>query len=115
MGDLARHLATGAAVTVLVLSQAVAGFAQNTMQFPDARETVPELIDLWQASNSVCRGAAGGDVKVAAACLSRSVYGAALNERNWCFGQEDQSGAQMNWHECTPDSLRFAPFAVPDF
>lgn len=50
---------------------------------PDATETVPKLIRLWDESNSTCRGARGGAVRVAAACLSRSVYGVALNERDW--------------------------------
>ena len=94
----------------LLLSLPATVFAQSAMQFPDASETPPELIELWEEANSVCRGANGGDVKVAAACLSRSVYGAALNERNWCFGMEDQAGAEMAWHECEARSLRFPPF-----
>ncbi len=88
-------------------------FAQDTMQFPDATETVPELIELWEGSNAICRGANGGDVKVAAECLSRSVYGVALNERNWCLGETGQSNAEMTWHECDAASLRFPPFIVP--
>lgn len=84
------------------------------LQFPDASETVEELIALWKDSNSTCRGASGGDVKVAAACLSRSVYGVALNERDWCLGKKDQVNAEMTWHECGADSLRFPPFKIPE-
>ncbi len=84
------------------------------MRFPNASETSQELISLWTGSNSICRGAHGGDVKVAAACLSRSVYGVALNERDWCFGRKDQINADMTWHRCNGDSLRFPFFDVPD-
>ncbi|TKT69308.1 hypothetical protein [Aquamicrobium sp. LC103] len=98
----------------LMLAPANAAFAQSAMQFPDASETVPELVELWDQSNSTCRGANGGDVRVAAACLSRSVYGVAINERNWCLGKDGQANAEMVWHECETDSLRFPPFDVPE-
>lgn len=100
----------------LALSLVPAGaIAQSSgWRFPDATEAVPELIELWQASNALCRSANGGDVKVAAACLSRSVYGLA-NERNWCLGTKAQANAQMTWHECRGDSLRFPAFTVPAY
>jgi len=88
--------------------------AQSALQFPDATESVPELIDLYTESDSGCRLARSADVKVTVACLSRSVYGAALNERDWCLGKEDQANAEMEWHECEADSLRFPPLALPD-
>lgn len=88
---------------------------QSKPRFPDATETVPELIALWEESNSACRAANGGDVKVAAACLSRAVYGVALNERDWCYGRENQANAEMEWHECGQGSLRLPPFDVPEF
>lgn len=95
----------------IALALVVSARAQST--FPDASETVPELIEMWEDSNSVCRGANGGDVKVAAACLSRSVYGLALNERDWCYGRDGEANAQMTWHECMDGSLRFPPFEIP--
>lgn len=98
----------------LFLLQAGMAQAQKAMQFPAATETAQELIALWKESNSVCRGAAGGDVKVAAACLSRSVYGAALNERDWCYGRNEDANADMVWHRCETGSLRFPPFEMPE-
>lgn len=106
-------LAKPATAALLFLLTAGGAASQPAMQFPDASETVPELIELWEDSNSVCRGASGGDVKVAAACLSRSVFGAALNERGWCLGRQDEANADMSWHECEADSLRFPPFDIP--
>lgn len=104
-----RGLALG-----LLLVSTVSASAQSGLQFPDATETVPELIELWDQADSVCRVSRSHDVKVAAACLSRSVFGVAINERNWCKGKEAQSNADMAWHECQADSLRFPRFQVPD-
>lgn len=98
----------------LLLASANVATAQSGMQFPQATETVPELIELWTGSDSACRLSRSGDVKVAVACLSRSVYGAALNERDWCLGRENDANAEMAWHECEANSLRFPPFDVPD-
>jgi hypothetical protein len=99
----------------LALGCAMLTGAAAAQQFPEASETMPELIEAWQQADSVCRGVPGGDVKVAAACLSRSVYGAAINERGWCLGKEGEDNASMDWHECAADSVRFPPFKVPDF
>lgn len=106
-------LRSAAAAVLLCISPEVAT-AQAGMQFPEASETVPELIDLWSESDAGCRLARREDVKVVAACLSRSVYGAALNERNWCLGRASEANAEMGWHECGADSLRFPPFVVPE-
>ena len=105
------------AALVLMASGMVAAshaHAQSGLRFPDAGESVPELIELYTQSDSGCRLARNEDVKVVAACLSRSVYGAALNERGWCLGKEDQANAEMEWHECEAGSLRFPPFDVPE-
>lgn len=86
---------------------------QPPKQFPKARESIPELIELYTQSDSGCRLVRNRDVKTVVACLSRSVYGAALNERNWCFGTRDQANAEMEWHECEADSNRFPPLQLP--
>jgi hypothetical protein len=111
MNDPTSRMTIAAA---LLLSAAGMASAQQAMRFPDATETAQELIALWEESNSVCRGAARGDVRVAAACLSRSVYGAALNERDWCFGKSEDANADMAWHRCETGSLRFPPFEMPE-
>lgn len=105
------------ALLVLMASGMVSGshaHAQSVLQFPEASESVPELVELYTQSDSGCRLARSKDVKVVAACLSRSVYGAALNERGWCFGKEEQANAEMEWHECEADSLRFPPLDLPE-
>ncbi|MHA6684267.1 hypothetical protein [Mesorhizobium sp. A556] len=88
--------------------------AQSTMQFPEATETVPELIHLYEDADSICRLSKSHDVKVEVSCMSRSAYGAALNERDWCYGKEGEPNATMEWHECGAASLRLPPFTLPD-
>ena len=100
------------AVIIAFTLLAAPAFAQA--QFPDASETTPELIELWDQSDATCRGQSGNDVKTWAACAARSVYGTALNEREQCFGREDEAGAEMEWHECEADSLRFEPVDITD-
>ncbi len=102
-----RHASLAALATLSLWS--APGYAQSAMQFPDATETVPELIDLYDEADSACRLSTSGDVKVAVACSSRAIYGVALNERNWCKGRENEANAVMEWHECEPNSLRFDP------
>ncbi len=100
------------ALLALSLILVPAATAQEQKQFPDASETTPELIELYEDANAICRGNSGNDVKTWANCAARSVYGTALNERDWCYGKEDQVGAEMQWHECEANSLRFKPIDV---
>lgn len=105
---------TGLMLTAVLAVTTGGAAAQSAMQFPEASEAVPELIELWNESDAGCRLARRDDVKVIAACLSRSVYGAAVNERGWCLGREGEANAGMEWHECGADSMRFPPFVVPE-
>lgn len=108
-----RKLPTAALATMSFLATAVSN-AQAEPKFPDATETVPELIELYTQSDSGCRLARSRDVKVVVACLARSVYGAALNEKGWCFGKDDQANAEMEWHECQTGSMHFPKLDLPE-
>lgn len=100
------------AVFALTLAIVPAAHAKGDKQFPDASEMTPELIELYEDTNAICRGNSGNDVKTWANCAARSVYGTALNERDWCYGKEDHAGAEMEWHECEATSLRFEPVDI---
>lgn len=100
------------AIAALVAS---AASAHAEPRFTAATETVPELRELYDAADDQCRLAGSQDVKVTVACVSRAIYGQALNERGWCYGKDDQANAEMAWHECTEKSLRFTPLDLPGF
>lgn len=74
-----------------------------------AAETVPQLIEQFDEADSTCRLSKSDDVRIKVACVARSIYGVALNERGWCYGRQDQANAEMDWHECKASSLRFPP------
>lgn len=99
----------GAALFVACAAQT----AWSQPHFADATETVPELRALYDAADDVCRLAASQDVKITVACTSRAIYGMALNERGWCYGRDDQANAEMAWHECSENSLRFPVLDLP--
>lgn len=96
-----------AALTLLMAVAPSAALAQAEPFFPEATETDEELIALYDEADSECRLSPSRDVRIAVACHSRSIYGAALNERGWCYGRESEPNAIMEWHKCEADSLRF--------
>lgn len=64
------------------------------------------LIDLWYDANGRCRGGSGDSPLTEAACSERERLGARLDTLDRCYGKRGQSGAEMSWHVCAPDSLR---------
>ena len=81
--------------------------AQQPSIFAEATETVPELIELYEAADSHCRLSGSRDVQIAVARHARSIYGVALNERGWCYGREMEANADMKWHQCEVHSMLF--------
>lgn len=100
-------------VLSILMATANARAAEPAMQFPEATETVPELIQLYYDADTICGHSMGHDVKIVVSCMARSAYGAALNERSWCYGKEDEANAMSEWLECEAASLRFPPFTIP--
>lgn len=93
------------------IAQAEATHAQSPLA--NATETVAELRDLYDEADDKCRVPGSQEAKTVVACMSRAIYGQALNEKGWCWGREDQPNAEMQWHECTPASLRYTPLDLP--
>lgn len=101
-------------LTLAVLLLLGSGAVRADQPFASATETATELRELYDAADDNCRLPGSQDVKVVVACLSRAIYGQALNEKGWCLGKDNQANAEMQWHECTTGSLRFAPLDLPD-
>lgn len=96
----------------VLLAATGAASAQSPLDFSGATETPEELIALYDAADGQCRLSTSDDVEIQVACVSRSIYGAALNAQDWCYGRESEANADMEWHACAADSLRFPPVSV---
>jgi len=76
--------------------------------FAKATETDDQLRKLFDEAGDGCLHSRSHDVRITVACASMRIYGAALNERNWCYGHRDEANAEMDWHRCDADSERFS-------
>jgi hypothetical protein len=80
----------------------VASKSRNT----PAHSNEAELIQEWVGQNLACRGGSGDESSTWEACGARDVTARRLNELGYCYGKKGQSGAQMQWHRCGPDSIK---------
>lgn len=99
-GPIVRSLC----ILPFMLAPAGVAFAQADAQ----TEAVAELIALYEAADSECRLAMDNDPKTEASCAARSMYGVALNAQEWCYGREEEANAEMEWHQCEANSMRFS-------
>jgi hypothetical protein len=76
--------------------------------FAKATETDDQLKKLFDEAGDRCLHSRSHDVRVVVACASMRIYGAALNERDWCYGHRNEANAQMDWHRCDANSERFS-------
>ena len=97
------------AAAVLMSGAAVA----DTKHFPDATETDDQLIQFYQLADTHCQHVNKEDVRTTVGCVSRAIYGMALNERGKCLGRQGEDKVSMQWHDCEANSLRFEPVDVP--
>lgn len=89
-------------------SQVASPAAAVEKLFASATETDDQLKKLFDEAGDGCLNSRSHDVRITVACASMRIYGAALNERGWCYGHRDEANAQMDWHRCDADSERFS-------
>jgi hypothetical protein len=76
--------------------------------FAKATETDDQLRKLYDEAGDGCLHSRSPDVRVTVTCASMRIYGAALNERGWCYGHRNEANVQMDWHRCDANSERFS-------
>lgn len=91
-------LAASAALVLLAGPMAAAAAAQGLRG--------DELIAIHRTLNGMCRGWPGDDPRTQEVCELRERVGTLLKQTGYCHGRRGQTGAQMGWHRCGPDSLR---------
>ena len=83
--------------------------------FDGAGESDDQLRSLYDEAGDICLRNPSRDVQVAVACKAMTIYGLALNERGWCYGRSHEANAEMSWHSCEADSIRFSVDHLTDF
>lgn len=64
------------------------------------------FIETWHEHNENCRGGSGDDPSTDISCKKRDDLTQKLNKIGWCFGRENEAGAQYKWHACEAGSIR---------
>lgn len=65
-----------------------------------------DLFNIWIDKEEGCRGGLADDPKTDESCADRAQVTEELHRRNWCYGKEDQSTSEFDWHQCQKDSIR---------
>lgn len=61
---------------------------------------VAQLIAQEETLNDKCRGGSGDDPATLKACDERDVIFRKIKAKNWCWGHDDQIGADRTWERC---------------
>jgi hypothetical protein len=86
---------------VLVISAAVAIVTPARAQ----DRTIRELTDIALEANGLCRGYSSENEKQQkAVCDHRDRLFNLLSSLNYCYGKQNQIGADYRWHKCTRGS-----------
>lgn len=103
------------AILALAFVAANGGAFAQEQRFKGATETDDQLAELYRQADNECSHVNHEDVRTIVGCISRTVYGQALNERNRCLGREGEDKVSMKWHGCEGGSIRFDRVEIPNF
>ena len=88
---------------IALIAAALLSFASASAQ--DAtRPTDEDVIARWREANGFCRGWSGDENETWAWCNVRDALDAVLGTRGWCYGKPTQTGPEMDWQKCGPDT-----------
>lgn len=71
----------------------------------DDRARVLDVLSIYRDLNDMCRGEGGEDPRATRACNIREKVGRVLNGMGWCYGNQNQNAADLQWHKCTNHEL----------
>ena len=55
----------------------------------------------------LCRGEPGDNPLHYKICATRAKVGRLLDRMGWCYGKREQISAEMRWHPCEKNSIRY--------
>jgi hypothetical protein len=67
---------------------------------------VASLITKEMELNDKCRGGSGDNPATFKACEERDNLIPIIKSKGWCYGKKGQAGYQMEWHQCTSQSIK---------
>lgn len=76
-----------------------------TLSLPVAADDHPLVVKQWEKEDAVCRGSAGGEKKIFAACDRREKVAEQVTQAGWCLGKAGQATYQYKWHKCAKGSI----------
>jgi hypothetical protein len=71
----------------------------------DERGRVLDVLSIYRDLNEMCRAPGGEDPRARRACDIREKVGRVLNGMGWCYGNQNQNAADLQWHKCTNHEL----------
>ena len=71
----------------------------------DERARVLDVLSIYRDLSDMCRGPGGEDPRARRACDIREKVGRVLNGMGWCYGNQNQNAADLQWHKCSQHEL----------
>lgn len=71
----------------------------------DEQARVLDVLSIYRDLNDMCRGTGGEDPRARRACDIREKVGRVLNDMGWCYGNQNQNAANLQWHKCANHEL----------
>ncbi|MGA3301962.1 MAG: hypothetical protein ABSC72_01580 [Methylovirgula sp.] len=69
------------------------------------RTRVLDVLSIYRDLNDMCRGYGGEDPRAIRACNIREKVARLLNGMGWCYGNQNQNAADLQWHKCAEHEL----------
>ncbi len=66
---------------------------------------VLDVLSVYRDLNDMCLGRSGDGLQAARACNVRAKVARLLNGMGYCYGNQSEDAADMQWHKCSPHEL----------
>jgi hypothetical protein len=98
------------AVLILLLAMSLPAVASadqllQHQQVQQQQSRVLDVLSIYRDLNDMCRGRGGEDAHALKACNVREKVGRLLNSLGYCYGNQNQNAADLQWHKCAEADL----------
>ncbi|HEY1736641.1 MAG TPA: hypothetical protein VGG12_08345 [Methylovirgula sp.] len=89
----------------LLPATAWADDSAERLEAQQAHGRVLDVLSIYRDLNDMCRGFGGEDPRAVRACNIREKVARLLNGMGWCYGNQNQNAADLQWHKCADHEL----------